>query len=210
MGRKQPKTRMTRDQRQDRRKKKVMSYILVALMVASVAGIWVSSTSNTNSDYSYGDFSFVVHQEPSLNYQYVFSLKGDSSGLYFYTLPQDVLSIETEGNLSEILAPAQMFVLSTDDNPYYLSFYDQVRFELDMYSQKLSISALLNETDNSDFPVITCDNSTIQTPVIELRVSNQTKIVTNPDGCIVIDSRVGDLALVRDRLMYTSLGIIKE
>ena len=210
MVRKHVSPRLSRDEKRSKRNKKVMSYVLVLLMVASVAGIYASSQSSNNSDYVYGDYSFYVKAEPSLNNQYVFALDGDKSSMYFYSLPQDSLALDFEGNLSSVFYPAQFFVLSTDSDIRYAAFYDQLRYEVDTFAQKTSVPGLLLENESFSTPVITCDNATAEMPVIELRLSNETKIVSNTNGCITIDTKNTDLALIRDRLLYTALGIINE
>lgn len=209
MAKKRPKARMSRDQRNDAHKKKLMSYVLVVLMVVSVAGIFASSTSSNGLDYEYGEYSFELYQEPALNYQTMFKIKKDDSGLYFYGLPQDAMRLSSTGNLSRLLQNSEMFVLSSDNDPYYMSFFDQVRFELELYAKKPSIPATLDVVNGSTLPVFNCANSSLQVPIVELVIGNSTSIDVNDEtGCVQISSRVNDLGVVRDRLLFSSLGII--
>ena len=211
MARKQHKPRLSRDARREKRNKKLMSYVLVILMIVSVAGIWASSTSQNSNYKSYGDFKFDVRPEASLNNQYVYFLKGDTSSLFFYSLPQDTLKIKTFGNLSDVLSKADFFVLSTENNPHYLSFYDQLRFDMNQYVGKQSVGAFLEPYDSLlEIPVITCENASVEMPVIELRIANKSEIIANPSGCILMNVEQGNVALIRDRLLYSGLGIIND
>lgn len=211
MVKKHPRRRLSQDERRSQRNKKIMSYVLVLLMVASVAGIYASTTqSSGQGDYVFEEYSFYVRQEPSLGNQYVFALDGDKSGAYFYGLPQDTLRLTSEGNLSAMFGLAPFYVLTFDGDIRYASFFDQIRYELDLYSGKLSVPAVFLENQSETLPVITCANATLETPVIELQISNETNIITKDDGCIEISAKNADLGLIRDRLLYTALGIIDE
>ncbi len=208
MAHKQHKKRLSRDARHEKRMKRMMSWVLVFLMVISMAGIFVSNQSG-NKDLRYNDYKFEVVQQPNSN-QYVYVLKKDNSGKYFYSLPQDDLTIPSEGNLSKVFYPAKYFVLTDmGDNPQVASFYDQIRYELNIYSGKNSL--LGSPERNGTLPHITCINSTLEIPVIEFNTTNETRIIVDEStGCIKINSRLDDLALIRDRLLYTSTGIINE
>lgn len=211
MSRKKVSSRLSQDEKRAKRNKQVMSFVLVLLMVLSVAGIYASSKSSNKSNYVYGDYSFYVRAEPSLNNQNVFALDGDKSSMYFYSLPQDDLRLDSKGNLSTVFYPAKFFALSTDSDIRFFSFYDQLRFDIATYAKKNSVHGLLVENESSKLPVITCANATAEIPVIELHLSNETIIVSNSsENCITINARNVDLGLVRDRLLYTALGVIKE
>ena len=168
---KSPRNHQSQDERRAKKNKKYMSYVLVLLMVVSMAGIYVSSQQQDTA-LVYGDYKFTQSLLDSASGQYVFTTTYDDKEVYFYYLPQDVLSLEVEGNLTKVLQPAQYIALSTDNNPQFVQLYDLIRYEFSNFADKLMPGGVLEETNNSIFPVITCDNSTIATPVIELKTQN--------------------------------------
>jgi len=198
----------SRDERREKRNRKIMSWVLVFLMVVSMAGIFMSGQSS-GKNLKFNDYSFEVFQEPTSG-NYFYKLKKDDSGKYFYYLPQDVLSISTKGNISKILFPADFFVLSTEEKSPFASYFDQFRYEMNTFTGKRSIGATFNKS-SEEMMILTCANSSIEVPVIEWRISNETKMTINQtNGCIKVDSRREDFALARDRLFYSLLGVIKN
>lgn len=200
---------MSQDERRANRNKKYMSYTLVILMIASVAGIYASSQQGDPA-LKYGDYKFTPKLLDSAGGQYVFTTEYGGQEIYFYYLPQDALSIEVEGNLTSVLQPAQYVVLSTDNNAQFAPLYDLIRYEFANFGNKFMPGGILEENDSVAFPVITCENSSIATPVIELQTKlNETSFVVE-DSCVKITTVPQQIGLVRDRLLYSALGIINE
>ena len=65
-------------------------------------------------------------------------------------------------------------------------------------------------TQNNTFnlPIITCENATFAVPIIYFKQSNETKI-TIEDNCIIAEAiNAVEILRIKDRLLYSILGII--
>lgn len=64
-------------------------------------------------------------------------------------------------------------------------------------------------TNNTfDMPIITCEDATPVVPIIYFKQSNQTK-VSLEENCIIVEARNNiDILRIKDRLLYSMLGII--
>lgn len=209
MARKAPRQRLSREERKDARRKKTVSIILAVIMVASLAGIFIGSTvGNNTTKFTYGDYDFELIVDYNQGVQY-FQTEINNQEFQFYTLPQDALRIKTLGNLSEVIGSAQLFTLSTEYIPEYEPIFEETRFIIDVYTPKRIQKAYVGDSPDPTVPVLSCANATRNTPVIEVLATNETsEIITTDYGCAQIAIRQNDLALLRDRLIYTALGVI--
>ncbi len=203
---KTPRNRISRDQRRINRNKKLMSYVLVVLMIASVAGIYASSR-NQDGDLEYNGYNFDAKFIPDAGNQQVLTTIVNNNEVYFYMHPLDVLAYPTEGNVTKVIRPVEYVYLSTDNDPNFASLYDLIRFEFSSYAGKTMPGGVLMKNQSDTLPVITCENATIAIPVIEFRQGTNTSTVVK-GNCVIITSTPNNLAYVRDRLMYSALGII--
>ena len=122
----------------------------------------------------------------------------------FYALPQDTLRIPVEGNITQELYGAAYMALATNASPEIVPLLDLMRFDIDRYSRVLIAQVPLPAENVSG---IDCMNATAELPVITLVESDTTGIVA-ADHCIQIETQPNDLFLIRDRLLFSILGIL--
>ena len=102
-----------------------------------------------------------------------------------------------------------MVVITSDPSDQFATYYDLTRYELSTYSSKPIVGATTLPVEGVTLPVLTCVNATMGTPVVTLSQGNETSIDVE-GNCVYITSTVGDFAIIRDRLLYTLLGVLTE
>lgn len=184
----------------------IISIFFVGLMVFSVLGIYVSNQqTKNNNQFKYDEYVFdLVEISPE---QSALSIIIDNEEKIFYSLPQDVLLIPVEGNITRVIGSTGFVSMVNTPSVEAAPLIDLMRFDFDRYAHVFATSVPLNIDNITES--ISCLNATAQSPVIILVESNVTKIVVE-DSCIKIDSKPEDLFLIRDRLLFSFLNIITE
>ena len=203
------KIRLNREARREKRNKRLMSLVLTALMVLAIGGIWAANANSGPDKIMYGNTEFKLEILPEANNNYVYTTDVNDIGIYFYSLPLQTFSVNSTGNLTALLRPAQYIALSSSPGLQYASLHDLIRFELSKYSGKLVVGGVLTKNESSQLTQLTCANATIEMPVIELHESSESSILVE-DNCVFINASNQQLALIRDRLLYSMVGIINE
>ena len=85
---------------------------------------------------------------------------------------------------------------------------DYLRFDLrnNIPQTRYFQDAVLTQSEIYNLPIITCENASLQTPVIILRQGNLTNITTF-NNCINLEFAQYQLLHVRDLLVYLMNGI---
>jgi len=65
---------------------------------------------------------------------------------------------------------------------------------------------MLKESETYNLPIITCENSTLEMPVVILKQGNSTNITSN-NNCINLEFEQYQLLQIRDILVYLMYGI---
>ncbi|MCA9478722.1 MAG: hypothetical protein KC535_06240 [Nanoarchaeota archaeon] len=197
--------RKDKEAKKKKRNQLMVSIVFVGLMVVSILGVYVSNQQTQASNrYEYQDFTFDLVEQTAGQYALSTTLDGEEK--IFYALPQDTLRIPVEGNLTEVIGSTGYLALASNPSVQAAPLIDLIRFDFDRYGHVLAVGVPL-ATENSTG--ISCLNATAQIPVITLVESNRTEIVIN-DSCVQIETKVDDLYLVRDRLLYSILKIINK
>ncbi|MBW2980388.1 hypothetical protein KY360_03160 [Candidatus Woesearchaeota archaeon] len=98
-----------------------------------------------------------------------------------------------------------------DINDSYAEYIAKVQYTLGLGLNNFDIFVVKGFTEENEFnrPVITCDDATAYVPVIYFKKSNETKVYLE-GNCIMAEAYRGDdLIKIKDRLLYTILGIMK-
>jgi len=200
----------SRQNKKQKKKQKTISLILVFFMLGSLVAIGLSSIGGNNEDgMKYGDYKFSVELVEGTTDQYVVVTRIDKEDIFFYTLPKDALTIPIEGNLTETLEKAQIILMTSNPLDEAASYYDLIRYDLSTFSNKQIVGATTEFVEGIELPILTCANATNYTPVVTMTVGNESAITIN-GACIYVSFTQGDVAPMRDRLLYSLLGIIKE
>lgn len=194
--------RRNKEAEKKRRTQIIISVIFVVLMIFSVMGIYVSNLQNQSlSNFNYGDYEFEVQEIAPGQTALITQVNGED--IPFYSLPQDTLTIPTKGNVSAVIGSTGYLVVAHNPTVETAQLIDLMRFDFDRYGQVLAISVPF--TDNGSG--VTCLNATAQIPIVTINQSTSTSI--NVDGsCVQIQATPTDLILIRDRLLFSMLGIM--
>lgn len=183
-----------------------ISIFFVFLMVFSVMGIYVSNQQNSAlTKFNYGEYSFEVVEETPGQFALSSMINGEEK--IFYALPQDVLIIPTSGNVSSVIGDSGYVVVAHNLSVEYTPLVDLMRFDFDRYAQTLALNLPLYS--NSTPTGVNCLNATQEVPIITLEESTKTQIVVE-GYCVQVYAQPNDLYLIRDRLLFSLLGIIKQ
>ncbi len=189
-----------RERKIEKRKQIFMSSILVFLMIASGFAVMVG---NTNSQLKYNGYRFRVQ-----NNQYVTEIDGET--IPFYSLPSEVEGINLSSTITNKLREAYLVMLSfKPEQSTSLQVIEVARFDLSQYLGKTVYNGVLEESQDYDLPVLTCENATVQTPIIILNESSNPGFIEE-DNCIYLNANGYEFLWLRDRLLYSYHGVIED
>ncbi len=192
-----------RERKTERSKQIWISLLIAFLMVFSVFGVIIGSQDNS---MKYGKFKFTQSQNG-------FVTKINGTEVPFYTLPSQVGFINVSPDITAMLRNSYFVVVSFDPAAAKesLAAVEIARFDFSQYFYgKLVYNGVTNNTgEYSEQPVITCANATAETPVIYFNFSDTPSIV-RVDDCIFINAKGSDVLALRDRLLYSYLGVIQD
>ena len=206
---KKHKASTTHQDKKQEKKKRIISIVIIFLMVASVFGIWASSKSQQSQELTYQGHKFRIGFNPNNDQQQVAFTKVNGKDVFFYSLPQDSLNLNTSGNLTKVFDNSQYIIITSDPNDQTAPYYDLIRYEISQFSTKQIYGAITNNKPNINLPLVTCLNATESTPIIELSTSNTTSIKVE-NNCIRVKGKIEDFMIIRDRLLYSLLDIVNE
>lgn len=185
-------------QRREKRKKIFMGAFLSVLMVASGFGIVLSGLQGYTNAISDKDLSFNIEDN-----QYVTKLDGEERS--FYYLPSSVEYIANEHtHLKTFMQDAQLLIITFDPNadPLNLQLMDLIRFDLmQTIPNPPIVQAVTTPSQTYNLPVVSCENATIQSPIIQIIEGAQASIQTN-NFCMQISGNQTGLLQARDYLLY--------
>jgi len=192
-----------KERKQERAKQIFMSVLISFLMIFSVFGVIIGSQNNS---MKYGKFKFTQAQN-----SYVTKINGRE--VPFYTLPAESSFINVSPEIRNLLKDSYFIVISFDPvaAKESLAAVEIARFDFSQYFDgKLVYNAVTDNTgEYSEQPVITCANATVETPVIYFNLSDTPSII-NIDNCIYLNAKGRDVLVLRDRLLYSYLGVIQD
>ena len=110
-----------------------------------------------------------------------------------------------------MLENSQILILSFDPDSKIMTGISYLRYELGEQIPKIKEiyfgAAILEESNQINLPVFTCENSTEAMTVIELSQGNKTEII-DYGSCIKITAQSdSDMVKVKDRLLYFFMGV---
>lgn len=199
--------RRTRREREEEKRKKRsrfwMGVFIIVIMVFSTLGFIATYYAPQNPGNQEGqqgayDFSYEVRDNR------VF-VRHDGEEVPFYSLPQGV-SVPDEA--SRLLSGAQgVFVAFNASDEQNLPYVELARWDFSQYLDVPTSGALLSESEQYDFPVVTCADASAQHPVV--RFVNASRTGVSVDGsCVTLSGSEVGLLYARDALLYSYLGLV--
>jgi len=129
----------------------------------------------------------------------------------FSFLPGEVEDINTPYEIPQRLQNKFEIDVTSDLNSTYKEPIALAQHQMGLTLAAYNIFVRKGFTANNTFnlPIITCNNSTLNVPVVYFRHGNATSIYLQ-DSCIIAEAKTNaDFIMVKDRLLYGMLGVMK-
>ena len=189
-------------------KNKLWALFIAFIMVGSILGIVFSGLGEDSSKTKSADYNNISFYKIESKW----ATEYNNKEIYFDYFPSEVDDIEVNVLAESLLKNSSMIITSFDLDSELITGISYIRLELSKELPKLRNdiyigSGLLTNSDKVNLPVITCKNSTIYAPVIELSRGNKTRIY-GIENCVKIEAPSNvDLTRAKDRLLYFYLGL---
>ena len=189
----------------ERKEKKKLGLILfiVFIMIGTSVSFVFFGFSPATERVKYNGFSFVNNGNI-----WIAEINGREAAFSF--LPGEVENILAE-DFSKRLQGKFEIDATYDSNSTYKESIALAHHQMGLTLAAYSIFVRKGFTTNNTFnlPIITCDNATINVPVVYFRHGNATNININ-NNCIIAEASANaDFIKVKDRLLYGILGVMK-
>jgi hypothetical protein len=190
-----------RERKSEKAKQVILSVVIALVMIMSTFGIIIGSQ---NNELRYGKYKFEVG-----NNQYATKINGKE--MVFYSLPGQDEYINLSSIIINKLKEAYFISLTFNPNDKNnAQVLDLIRYDFSQTLGKTVINGVINTSaDYKDLPVITCENATLQTPVLLFNVSDNTSII-DINNCIYLNAKGSEFLRLRDRLLYGYYGVMKN
>jgi len=183
--------------------KKILVFFMAFVMIGSVFGVIFFGNNRQENKAKYNDFLFVQKQEG-------WSTDIDGREVFFNYLPDDVADLELEKNVLGAFGNLVELDTTSESNNSFKEQIALAEHQMVLALSNFNIYVRGGFTAENEFgmPVITCGDATPNVPVIYFRESNETKVYLQ-NNCIIAESKDGpDFLRIKDRLLYTILGIL--
>tara|TARA_Y100000310_G_scaffold47186_1_gene43805 strand:- start:31818 stop:32405 length:588 start_codon:yes stop_codon:yes gene_type:complete len=185
--------------------KKVFGYILIFIMFGSVfTFIFFGFNSSTSSSgvVDYNGFEFV-------NRGTYWSTIIDSREALFTYLPDDLGFIFVNNDATSRLRNKVQIDITSDFEDVFAEPIALAQFQMGITLNNFNVFVRGGFTsEHENFNVLTCDDASGFVPVIYFRSANTTKVYLEGNCVIAEASNGADVIRIKDRLVYSILGII--
>ncbi|MFH1506507.1 MAG: hypothetical protein ABIE94_05995 [archaeon] len=193
------------EDRKQKRKRIWMGIILAAVMVSSIFGIIVG---NQTQNLRYNDFKFEVGNDNK-----IYTKVEDGKYVGFRYLPGSLENITVPGEATTYLRDSNVLIMTFNPNyekTYVLSYLENIELEMaNELSNKYVVKAVTEESEAyTAFPILTCENATLQQPIIFFQIAENTTTITMDGYCIILSSTETGFYALKDRLMFSYFGVM--
>lgn len=205
----------TKKQKREKQNKIFIGVIITIFLVSSIGGVILYRTDDTANTAGMTKLNlsgkeYFFEQKADTNGNLYYSVTDTSNSVFsVYYLPQQLISLPLTGQMKSLILDSGYYFLSFDPEDAGINYIDFLRFELrnNIPSDRYFVDSVTRETDTYPLPVITCENATVQSPVLILSLTANATNATVENNCIKLDFAQYDLFRVRDSLIYLSRGI---
>ncbi len=177
-------------------------------LVAFIAFIMISSVigflySGQTDQFKYKDIKFIRTQNG-------WSAVINDRRVIFDYFPADVEQINLSSDIITALVNKPEIDTVSMLNDTFSEEIALAQYNMALALNNINIYMRAGFTTNNtfDMPIITCEDATPVVPIIYFKQSNQTK-VSLEENCIIVEARNNiDILRIKDRLLYSMLGII--
>ncbi|MEA2037983.1 MAG: hypothetical protein U9O94_10840 [Nanoarchaeota archaeon] len=173
---------------------------IALVMISSVIGFLYGGETN---QFKYGDIKFIRTVDG-------WQTSVNNKRVTFDYFPGDLEYIEMDPAITMLLANKPEVDLTSNTEDLFLEDIALAQYNMNLVLNNLNVYVRMGfDTNNSfDLPIITCEDSSMAVPVIYFKRSNQTNI-TLEDSCVIVEaSNSNDVLRIKDRLLYSMIGII--
>lgn len=203
---------MSKREKIEKRNRIIIGVVLSLFMLSSLLGFLgnnSNSDNNTNKftlELSNGKYQYVRKQDSIGNLYY--EVSSDNVMFNVFYVPDQLNTIDIDQNIVNKIKDSYFFYLTFDPEETDLTYVDYLRFDLrnNIPQTKYFQDAVLKPSDIYSLPIITCENATLQTPVIMIKQGNSTNI-TMTNNCINLEFAQYHVLQIRDMLVYLMHGI---
>lgn len=194
-----------RKYKESKRKQAIIVIFMSVIMVFSVFGIIFYGFS-PESKLKYEKFTFNRKDNG-------WSILINEKETVFDYFPTEVSDINIGENIINKILNTLEVDATYDINSSYADYISFAHYSLqETIGSHFNIYIRLGVTTDNiyNFPVITCNDSTDFIPVLYFKKSNETKIYLD-ENCIIAEIKNGyDALRIKDRLLYSLFGIMKD
>ena len=190
-------------ERKEKKKWGLIFFIILIMIGTSVSFVFFGFSPATER-VKYNGFSFV-------NNGNIWITKINGREAAFSFLPEEAESISMPYDISQRLQNKFEIDATYDLNSTYKEPIALAQHQMGLTLAAYNIFIRKGFTANNTFnlPVITCRDSTLNVPVVYFKYGNATNIHLE-DNCIIAEAQTNaDFIRVKDRLLYSMLGVIK-
>jgi hypothetical protein len=189
------------DEQREKRKRTVLSVIIVLIMSLSVLGYMIDRQDSSSNKYN--GFKFIQTSKG-------WKTNVDGAELYFYYTPNQVENINLSEEIINLLRNGIQFYQTSNVSSASKQTIALVEFELNeifLRQNKYAVNSFTTENEFS-LPIITCLNATQYNIILLYEKSNETNVLNNR-YCINVRARNdNDFLALKDRIAYTLLGVM--
>lgn len=196
------------EDKQQKRNRTIMGIFITIIMIGSTLGFFVGSNNTDSNNIEYTSNDGTIYGFTFNGQQY--TTKINEEKLLFYSLPFDLARYNVSNEIKDIIKSRNAFYFTFDPDSEDIQYIEQARFELvtEMSKKnKFIIPSVIKNNSQYSYEIITCDNATLDMPVINFVESNTTK-VTLENFCIIFQGKRLDFIRYRDLIVYTLSGVI--
>ncbi len=201
---------MKKKDKKERNTKIFLGFVLSIFLISSLGSVVVYYGNDSDQDsftltFSDKDYKFNRKSDNSGNLYYEVSY--DNEDFLVYYLPYQIL-LDVDNETQDLIRNSNYFYLAFDPHQEDLSMVDYMRFDVkqNIPATKFFVDAVTESDSVYSFPIIDCNNATINSPVIVLENTNTTNIEYS-DNCLNIEFANYDFLRLRDMLVYNSNNI---
>jgi len=186
------------------KKKIIVSLFVIFIMVSSIMG-YIFGRSGVEK-YKYNGYSFFKK-----NNEWKVKIEGEELGFSFF--PEQVEDIEIDFDVKNILGDKVEIDTTYNPNSEYAEAMALAQFRFKQNIEKVSDSFIVRgvteEGSEFNLPVVNCEDSTENIPVLYFEEVNNTEI-NLIDNCIILKGKDEiDILRANERILYSFLDIIQ-
>lgn len=190
-------------EKKEKKKYGLILFIIFIMIGTSVSFVYFGfSSSEDKAEYNGITFT-------NSNHVWIAKINGQEAAFSF--LPTDVENILAFDDFSKMLQDKYEIDITSDANSTFKESIALAEHQMGLTMEAYNIYLRKGFTTNTTFnlPIITCNDATLNVPVVYFRYGNTTSIHLK-NNCIIAEASTNaDFIKVKDRILYGIFGVIK-